>query len=68
MQLKEKHPINLEKLKVEIKKLWVLRIDDSQYLKKLMESMPDRIQEPSLLELEMPPTTRNGCVYVYEIY
>jgi hypothetical protein len=45
MQLKETHPTNLEELKVEIKKLWVLRMDDSQYLKKLMESMPDRIQE-----------------------
>jgi transposase len=45
MQLKETHPTNLEELKVEIKKLWVLRMDDSQYLKKLVESMPDRIQE-----------------------
>jgi hypothetical protein len=35
MQLKETHPTNLEELKVEIKKLWVLRMDDSQYLKKL---------------------------------
>ncbi len=41
MQLKETHPTNLE----EIKKLWVLRMDGSQYLKKLMESMLDRIQE-----------------------
>jgi hypothetical protein len=45
MQLKETHPTNLEELKVEIKKLWVLRMNDSQYLNKLMESMPDRIQE-----------------------
>ncbi len=45
MQVKETHPTNVEELKVEIKKLWVLRMDVSQYLKKLMESMPDRIQE-----------------------
>jgi hypothetical protein len=45
LQLKETHPTNLKELKVEIKKLWILRMDDSQYLKKLMESMPDRIQE-----------------------
>jgi hypothetical protein len=45
LQLKETHPNNLEELKVEIKKLWVLRMDDSQYLKILMESMLDRIQE-----------------------
>jgi hypothetical protein len=32
-------------LKVEVKKLWVLRMDDYQYLKKLVESMPDGIQE-----------------------
>jgi transposase len=32
MQLKETHPTNLEELKVEVKKLWVLRMDDSQYL------------------------------------
>jgi peroxiredoxin family protein len=68
MQLKETHPTNLEELKVEIKKQWVFRMDDSQYLKKLMESMTDRIQERSLLEMEMPPTTRNVCVYVCEIY
>ena len=34
-----------EELKDEIRKLWVLRMDDSPYLKKLVESMPDRIQE-----------------------
>ncbi len=45
MQLKETHPTNLEELKVEVKKLSVLRMDASQYLKKLVESMPDGIQE-----------------------
>ena len=45
VQLKETHPTNLDELKDEIKKLWVLRMDDSPYLKKLVESMPDRIQE-----------------------
>jgi hypothetical protein len=45
MEVKETHPTNLEELKVEIKKLWVLRMDDSQYLKKLMESILDRIQK-----------------------
>ncbi len=67
MKLKETHPTNLEEFKVEIKKLWVLKMDNSQYLKKLMESMPDRIQEVIARD-EMPPTTRNVCVYVCELY
>ena len=45
VQLRETKLTNLEELKVEIKKLWVLRMDDSPYLKKLVESVPDRIQE-----------------------
>ena len=35
----------LEELKDEIRQLWVLRIDDTPYLKKLVESLPAKIQE-----------------------
>ncbi len=65
MQLKETHPNNLKELKVEVKKLWVLRMDDSQYLKKLVESMPDGIQEVIAIDTQ-------NChllleMYVYEV-
>jgi transposase len=33
MQLKESHPINLDQLREEIKRLWVLRMEDSQILR-----------------------------------
>jgi hypothetical protein len=29
----------------EIKKLWITKMDNSKYLKKLMDSMPRRLQE-----------------------
>ena len=44
-QLKNVHATNLEELKEEITKLWVLRMDNCDYLKKLVESMPQRLQE-----------------------
>jgi hypothetical protein len=41
----EEHlPTNLEQLKEEILKLWVIRIEDSAYLKNLVESMPWSLQ------------------------
>jgi transposase len=44
-QLREVHPTNLQELQQEITRLWVLKMDDSPYLKKLVESMPNRLQE-----------------------
>ena len=35
----------LDELQNEIRRLWVLKMDDSPYLKKLVESMPGRLQE-----------------------
>ena len=43
--MKNVHATNLEELKEEITKLWVLRMDNCDYLKKLVESMPQRLQE-----------------------
>jgi hypothetical protein len=45
VQLKSTSPTNLEQLKEEILKLWVIRMEDSAYLKNLVESMPRRLQE-----------------------
>jgi hypothetical protein len=45
VQLKSTSPTNLEQLKEEILKLWVIRMEDSTYLKNLVESMPRRLQE-----------------------
>jgi hypothetical protein len=45
VQLKDTSPTNLEQLKDEILKLWVIRMEDSAYLKNLMEYMPQRLQE-----------------------
>ena len=35
----------MEEWILEIKRLWVLRMEDSDYLKKLVESMPRRLAE-----------------------
>jgi hypothetical protein len=46
MQLQEDtHPTNLQALKEEITRLWVLKMADSQVLRNMVESMPDRLQE-----------------------
>ena len=46
MQLQEDtHPTNLQALKEEITRLWVLKMADSQVLHNMLESMPDRLQE-----------------------
>ena len=45
VQLKNTHPTNQEELKDEIRKLWVLKMDNFPYLKKLVKSMPNRIPE-----------------------
>jgi hypothetical protein len=42
-----------EEWKSKIMKLWVTRMSDSNYLKKLVESMPRRIAE--VIEKEGPP-------------
>jgi hypothetical protein len=36
---------NMEDWKEEIKKLWAIKVADSDYLKKLVESMPRRLQD-----------------------
>jgi transposase len=45
LQLKETSCTNMKELKEEIVKLWVTRVSDSDYLKKLVESMPKRLAE-----------------------
>ncbi len=46
MQLQEDtHPTNLQALKEEITRLWVLKMADSQVLRNMVESMPDSLQE-----------------------
>ncbi len=44
-QLRETHPTNLEQLKEDILRLWLRRIDNSSYLKELVESIPQQLQE-----------------------
>jgi hypothetical protein len=44
-QLKSTSPTNLEQLKKEILKLWVISMEDTTYLKNLVESMSQRLQE-----------------------
>ena len=44
-QLRETNTTNLEELKDEIRKLWVLRINNTPYTRKLGESISDRIQK-----------------------
>jgi hypothetical protein len=44
VQLKNTSHTNLEQLKEEILQLWVIRMEDSAYLKNLIESMPQRLQ------------------------
>jgi hypothetical protein len=43
-QLKEVHPINLQEFQQEFTRLWVLKMENSPY-KKLVESIPNRLQE-----------------------
>ena len=45
LQLRKTHPSNLEELKMEITRLWVIRLEDSDYLRGLVDSMPRRVQE-----------------------
>jgi hypothetical protein len=44
-QLSKTHTTNLEQLKEDILKLWLRRIDNSSYLKELVESIPQQLQE-----------------------
>ncbi len=45
LQLRETSCTNMKEWKEEIVKLWVTRMSDSDYLKKLVESMPRRLAE-----------------------
>ena len=67
VQLRETKPTNLEELKDEIRKLWVLRMDNSPYLKKLVESMPDRIQEVIQRDGNVPHYQWKLCVIYVRI-
>jgi transposase len=44
-QLKSTNCKTMEEWKLEIQRLWTLRMEDSDYLKGLMESMPRRLEE-----------------------
>jgi hypothetical protein len=44
-QLKSTSCKNMEEWKMGIRRLWTLRMDDSDYLKALVESMPRRLDE-----------------------
>ncbi len=37
----------------EIKRLWIIKMDDSEYLKKLVDSMPRKLEE--VIARQMPP-------------
>ena len=43
-QLSDSKATSLPQLQRETTKLWVLRMDNNQYLKNLVESMPRRLQ------------------------
>jgi hypothetical protein len=43
--LRDSSAKNLDEWRREILELWTLRMDDIQYLKSLVESMPRRLQE-----------------------
>ena len=43
-QLRDSKATSLPQLQREITELWVLRMDNIQYLKNLVESMPRRLQ------------------------
>jgi hypothetical protein len=44
-QLKDNNCKNMEEWKMEIVRLWTLKMDDSQYLRNLVESMPRSLEE-----------------------
>ncbi len=43
-QLRDCQANSIPQLKEEIKQLWILKMDDCQYLRSLVESMPRRLQ------------------------
>ncbi len=43
-QLENCTATSIPQLKVEIMRLWTLKMDDCQYLRNLVESMPRRLQ------------------------
>ena len=49
-QLQDSKATSLQQLQEEIKFLWTLQMDDIQYLKNLMESMPRRLEAVILNE------------------
>ncbi len=45
VQLREFKATNLKELKEDVTKLWVLKMDDCQCLRNLVESMPRRLED-----------------------
>ncbi len=56
-QLKSTSPTNLEQLKKKILKLWVIRMEDTAYLKNLVKSMSQILQEVTE-RVATSPTTK----------
>jgi hypothetical protein len=54
MQLRESKATNLKELKEDVSKQWVLKMDDCQYLRNLVESMPRRLED--IIRREGNPT------------
>jgi transposase len=44
-QLKDNNYKNMEEWKIDTVRLWTLKMDDSQYLRNLVESIPRRLEE-----------------------
>ncbi len=45
VQLRESKATNLQELQQDVTRLWVLKMDDCQYLRNLVESMPRRLED-----------------------
>jgi hypothetical protein len=54
MQLRSSKAKNLKELQREVTELWVLKLDNSQYLRNLVKSMPRRLQD--VIDREGNPT------------
>jgi len=45
VQLRESKATNLQELQQDVTRLWVLKMDDGQYLRNLVVSMPSRLED-----------------------
>jgi hypothetical protein len=55
VQLRESKATNVQGLQQDVTRLWVLMMDDSQYLRNLVESMPRRLED--VIRREGNPST-----------